>query len=325
MPARGCKALLPLTWVSLRAQLVKKSACNAGDPSSIPGLGRSPEEGKGYPLQYSGLENSMDTYSPWGRKESDTTERLSLSLSPYLEADGRAVPQSSHLFPLPWSQVVLTLIQILGTSLSKSKPPLFCMSVFPASLSCRPGPLSSFHKRNHERKTIDFIIYLFEKVLAVPWDMWDLCSLSWDRSHTLCIGRQSLNHWTTRKVPRRKMTAFVSGSHSCGGCGVTLGRIVSSTWVLGPGCLSGAQGVLEPRASHVLCVGLQEVGVVSSLQMRKLKFRFESCPRSASSHVCVGLSQALRSLLELPAWWGGARQLPPNATHCSPCREVISL
>ena len=36
-------------------------ACNAGDPcSSIPGLGRSPEEGKGYPLQYPGLENSMD-------------------------------------------------------------------------------------------------------------------------------------------------------------------------------------------------------------------------------------------------------------------------
>ena len=39
-------------------------------------------EGKGYPLQYSGLENSMDyTYSPWGHKESDTTERLSLSLT----------------------------------------------------------------------------------------------------------------------------------------------------------------------------------------------------------------------------------------------------
>ena len=38
----------------------KESACNAGDPSSIPGLGKSPGEGKGYPLQYSGLENSMD-------------------------------------------------------------------------------------------------------------------------------------------------------------------------------------------------------------------------------------------------------------------------
>ena len=38
----------------------KESACNAGDPGSIFGLGRSPEKGKGYPLQYSGLENSMD-------------------------------------------------------------------------------------------------------------------------------------------------------------------------------------------------------------------------------------------------------------------------
>ena len=37
----------------------KESACSAGDPGSMPGLGRSPGEGKGYPLQYSGLENSM--------------------------------------------------------------------------------------------------------------------------------------------------------------------------------------------------------------------------------------------------------------------------
>ena len=38
----------------------KESACNAGDPGSIPGSGRSPGEGNCYPLQYSGLENSMD-------------------------------------------------------------------------------------------------------------------------------------------------------------------------------------------------------------------------------------------------------------------------
>ena len=91
----------------------KESTCNAGDPSLIPGSGRStgegiayplqyswtsivaqlvknppamwetwirylgwedsPGEGKGYPLQYSGLENSMG-YRPWGHKESDTSE-----------------------------------------------------------------------------------------------------------------------------------------------------------------------------------------------------------------------------------------------------------
>ena len=38
----------------------KESTCNAGDPDLIPGLGRSPGEGNGYPFQYSCLENSMD-------------------------------------------------------------------------------------------------------------------------------------------------------------------------------------------------------------------------------------------------------------------------
>ena len=38
----------------------KESACNTGDLDSIPGMGRCPGEGKGYPLQYSDLENSMD-------------------------------------------------------------------------------------------------------------------------------------------------------------------------------------------------------------------------------------------------------------------------
>ena len=52
----------------------KEPACNAGDPGSIPGLGRSTGEGNGYPLQYSGLENSMDCILHGGRKESDTSE-----------------------------------------------------------------------------------------------------------------------------------------------------------------------------------------------------------------------------------------------------------
>ena len=45
---------------SLVAQTVKASAYNAGDPGSIPGLGRSPGEGNGNPLQYSCLGNPMD-------------------------------------------------------------------------------------------------------------------------------------------------------------------------------------------------------------------------------------------------------------------------
>ena len=55
----------------------KESACNTGELGSIPGLGRSAGEGKGYPLQYSGLENSMDC-TVHGVTELDTTERLSL-------------------------------------------------------------------------------------------------------------------------------------------------------------------------------------------------------------------------------------------------------
>ena len=53
----------------------KESTCNTGDLGLIPGLGRFPGEGKGYPLQYSGLENFQGLQS----KESETTERLSLS------------------------------------------------------------------------------------------------------------------------------------------------------------------------------------------------------------------------------------------------------
>ena len=57
----------------------KESACNAGDLGSIPGLGRSLGGGYGNPFQYSCLENpheqrSLAGYSPWGCKESDTTE-----------------------------------------------------------------------------------------------------------------------------------------------------------------------------------------------------------------------------------------------------------
>ena len=59
----------------------KASACNAGDPGSIAGSGRSPGEGNGNPLQYFCLENPMDRQARratvhMGRKESDTTERL---------------------------------------------------------------------------------------------------------------------------------------------------------------------------------------------------------------------------------------------------------
>ena len=63
----------------------KESACNSGDRGSISGLGRSPREGNGYPLQYSGLENSRTEFleKSMGLQRVDTTERLSLSKVSY--------------------------------------------------------------------------------------------------------------------------------------------------------------------------------------------------------------------------------------------------
>ena len=60
----------------------KVATCNVGDLGLIPGLGRSPGKGHGNPLQYTFLENphgqrSLAGCSPWGCKESDTTEQLS--------------------------------------------------------------------------------------------------------------------------------------------------------------------------------------------------------------------------------------------------------
>ena len=57
----------------------KESTSSVGELGSIPGLGRSPGGGQGNPLQYSCLDNphgqrSLAGYSPWSRKESDTTE-----------------------------------------------------------------------------------------------------------------------------------------------------------------------------------------------------------------------------------------------------------
>ena len=56
----------------------KESACDAGGPSQISGSGRSAGEGKGYPLQYSGLENSVDCIVHMVA-ESDMTEQVSLT------------------------------------------------------------------------------------------------------------------------------------------------------------------------------------------------------------------------------------------------------
>ena len=62
----------------------KESAPNAGDLDLIPGLGRSPGEGKGYPLQYSGLKNSMDSIVHGVPKSQTRLSHTHTSTSPWV-------------------------------------------------------------------------------------------------------------------------------------------------------------------------------------------------------------------------------------------------
>ena len=68
----------------------KESACNGGDLGSIPGLGISPGEGKGYPLQSSGLETSMDLYRPLGHRVRHRVTFTFTSFQPYSVVRGKA-------------------------------------------------------------------------------------------------------------------------------------------------------------------------------------------------------------------------------------------
>ena len=82
-PGKGTGYPLQYSWASRTAQTVK-THLQLGDLGLIPGSGRSPRGRHGNPLQRSCLENSqrqrtLAGYSPWGRKESDTTETLNTS------------------------------------------------------------------------------------------------------------------------------------------------------------------------------------------------------------------------------------------------------
>ena len=97
----------------------KESACNAGDPGSIPGWGRSQGGGHGNPLQCSCPreshgQKSQAGYSPWGHKESDMTVTNSLS-SP--AAGPRAALRNSH------SRIYRSLATCQSTSSSNTKLP----------------------------------------------------------------------------------------------------------------------------------------------------------------------------------------------------------
>ena len=75
----------------------KESTCKAEDPGLIPASGRCPREGNGNSPQYSCLKNSMDrgAYSPWGLKQLDTTEQLTL-LTILMEVTASHLRYSQH-------------------------------------------------------------------------------------------------------------------------------------------------------------------------------------------------------------------------------------
>ena len=129
-------------------------ACNAGDLGSIPGLGRSPEEGKGYPLQYSGLENSMGsmgsqrvshdwatfTFCPphsntgilWKSTLDHATLELRLCLGSHLTLEAKAFSSSQILMPSWVSQFHFPLTVLV----------FFTHLVLPASLQTRQVPIT---------------------------------------------------------------------------------------------------------------------------------------------------------------------------------------
>ena len=78
----------------------RESACNTGDLGSIPGSGRSPEEGNGYPLRYSGLENFMDRGAWWATVHRVAKSQTRLSDFHFLSIS--TIPLS--MVPHPWIQ-----------------------------------------------------------------------------------------------------------------------------------------------------------------------------------------------------------------------------
>ena len=104
----------------------KESACNAEDVGLIPGLGRSPEEGTGCPLQYSGLENFMDCIvhgvAESQTRSSDSHWVLVVTRALLVVSCGIWFPdQGSNLGPLHWERGLLAT----GPA---GKPPALCSS-----------------------------------------------------------------------------------------------------------------------------------------------------------------------------------------------------
>ena len=114
----------------------KESACKAGDPSSIPGWGRSPGEGKGYPLQYSGLENPMDCIVHGvakSRTQLSDFHFTTILRKLYVNSPVLAQPSYTRIFPRALKLVIFSPSDVL-----KSLPDGWTSAKFFSSLGADP-------------------------------------------------------------------------------------------------------------------------------------------------------------------------------------------
>ena len=115
----------------------KESTCNAEDLGLIPGLGRSSGEGKGYPLQYSGLENSMDCIAHGVAKSWTRLSDFHFSLPQYDPSKQRGKESSftkaeCHTFAKTSQQQEIILFLAGTCHLTASKTSLTGVSPFPS-------------------------------------------------------------------------------------------------------------------------------------------------------------------------------------------------
>ena len=128
----------------------KESTCNAGNLGLIPGLGRSTGEGKGYPLQSSGLEYSMDYIGGFhgGHQELDTTESLSLFWSE------NAGSQGNCLFYILRSYILLAPKWLLCE----------CLSLIHVQLFATPWTVYGIL----QARTLDWVAFPFSRGSSQP-------------------------------------------------------------------------------------------------------------------------------------------------------------
>ena len=175
----------------------KESTSNAGDLGSIPGLERSPGEGIGCLLQYS-----------WAALVALLVKNLPAMLEALVWSlgwegpleKGKATHSSILVWRIPWT-IQTMVLQRVGHD--------WATFTLPKRKTC----LFFFFFNSLSFKVFDWVCYNIASILC--FDFWslgtlDLSSTTRDETHTPCVRRQSLNHWTTREI--RKTCFFKKNS-----------------------------------------------------------------------------------------------------------------